>query len=951
MQTTIVKQVKSPISMEPAMRTQPRLKLLVTCMGIALAQWAPGSAMADSGVGVDTALGNALNPPGRSAIPRPVAADGYDTVRRSPSGQLYGLPPDVNDDTTTTAGGWQYKGGIDVGVLGGDANTRSTKFREYKDIGNGLYLNYFDLEAEKPDTANFLQAFGGGTGHNDQFYSLQFGRYNDWKTRLFYNETPHVFSSNFKPILTNNGTSTPTLDNGTPGGAGAVAATGAPAGATAAQIAAAQGANLIAYAKTLPDTEVGLVRKKGGIRFDKMVTDNWKVFGSYTRENREGERPFGFQDGNVEGVEPINYATNDFLAGASYADKLTSFNLLASASLFRNEIDYLYNRKALVAANGAPGTIAAIDYGSYTLAPDNNAFNLKGEYARKLPDFYKGRFSASVAWGTNRQDDAIRTPIRPDDAGFSSANIVQAAANGLAFNANNWNGVNGSPTSRSSSGLRLDTSLLNLSLSLNPLDELHLKGTYRHFETQNKSGTYYAYNPLTGQWGYGIQEGAFNTVAPLAMGGGTGCQPAPGFTLPVPGCTTGAVFATANPRSYFSPPRDNKQTNITMSADYDLGNTSSVEGVYERENFAHTYRERDETWEDKLKLTYVNRSLGNATLRMSYEDDRKRGSFYDPLVVTRSLVQDWMAFYGISYSRAALADMITKAGTGIYPTLPLLQTALVSGGGQFNTGGFMKSDQADRDQNIFNTRINYMPREDIDVGAMVQIKRARYPTNGFGAQRDDLNSYNLDFNYQANSATQFSAFVSRQEGKQLSIDNYATDPASGLAFTAATMQTYITPICGAALSMANLDCYLNNQRAVSSNVAMETKNTTNVIGFGLTHDFGKVKFGANYTYSKGVTAIARAFGATALTAANKTVEATYGAWPDIVTTQNALDLNVLVPVNKKTSVRFLYRYESMALSDWHYDPLPTMTTNFVAADFGPQKYSTRLVGVFLLHTF
>ena len=87
------------------MSTHPRMKMLVVCIGVALAQWGAGSALADSAVGVDMANGNALNPPGRSAVPRPMAEDGFDTVRHSPSGQLYGVPYDRSEETNKTEGG------------------------------------------------------------------------------------------------------------------------------------------------------------------------------------------------------------------------------------------------------------------------------------------------------------------------------------------------------------------------------------------------------------------------------------------------------------------------------------------------------------------------------------------------------------------------------------------------------------------------------------------------------------------------------------------------------------------------------------------------------------------------------------------------------------------------------------------------------------------------------
>src|SRR5450830_276843 len=203
------------------MTARPRMKMLAVSIGVALAQWG-GSALADSSTGVDMANGNALNPPGRSSVPRTLAEDGPDTVRHSPTGQLYGMPYDRSDERTKTESGWEYTGSIEAGVLGGDASNKSSQFRQYKDLKNGGYLNFFEVEADKPETGKFITAYGGGTGQNDQFYDLEFGRYNDWEVKLFYNETIHVFSDNWKLLYKGEGTGNLTLAGGLTTANGAV---------------------------------------------------------------------------------------------------------------------------------------------------------------------------------------------------------------------------------------------------------------------------------------------------------------------------------------------------------------------------------------------------------------------------------------------------------------------------------------------------------------------------------------------------------------------------------------------------------------------------------------------------------------------------------------------------------------------------------------------------------
>ena len=56
--------------------------------------------------------------------------------------------------------------------------------------------------------------------------------------------------------------------------------------------------------------------------------------------------------------------------------------------------------------------------GRFDLAPNNEHYNVKGEYARALPDFYRGNFTATVALGSMRQNDNLiaADPIRRSPA-------------------------------------------------------------------------------------------------------------------------------------------------------------------------------------------------------------------------------------------------------------------------------------------------------------------------------------------------------------------------------------------------------------------------------------------------------------------------------------------------------------------------------------------------------
>jgi hypothetical protein len=974
------------------------MKIIAACVGIALAQWSAGSAFADSAVGVDTALGNALNPPGRSAVPGRVADDGYDTVRRSPSGQLYGLPYDRSDEGgNKTESGWEYSGMVEAGVLGGDAGEKNALFRKYKDMKNGANLSYFEVEADKPDSAKFIQAFGGGTGQHDQFYGMQFGRYNDWKMKLFYNETSHVFTSNWKSLFNGEGTgsmstglaapvaiTTGTYTAGAAGYAGATSTCTAAApcfryggtiysnataqaaingiagtplvtpGGTAAQntgaIIAGSPQSNIALAisnrtAALPETELSLVRKKGGARFDMTLDNFWKGYASYSQEKRTGARPFAMNEGNIsyEIAEPIDYTTHELLAGLQYADSLTQANLRASLSMFRNNIGVLNVRDPLMSE--VTGN-SAIQTATYDLYPDNNAFNLKGEFARNLPDFYKGRFTATVSWGTNRQDDNLLPPISPaQNADLAAAGVTTLTGTNIGYAANtalvsNWNTT--AALSQQTSKQRIDNKLIDLGLSVKPSDDLNMKGSLRYYETDNRGG-YMSYNPLTGQFGRGLADANGLTNLDVIVGLRPGaavntignCYIPAGYPA-VAGCTFGFAGTVANGANVpvFGQARSTKQLNIGLSADYDLTRTSSLNAALEREEFKRNFRERDKTWEDKLKLGYVNRALGNTTLRTSFETDRKRGGVYN----YRTFEDLGTGLPGLTIAEQIAAIRAAVPGYTLNANL-------------FNRYSyyFRKYDQADRDQRIFNARLNVLAREDLDMGATVQLKNVAYPDSFYGLETDRQNSLTLDLNYQPSSGSTFYAFYSYQQGSK-----------------SMNLNSGVASLVNTACTLANLDLYgyaacsdniggTNGARPLASSWNSLNDDRNDVFGLGIQGEVGKARFGIDYTYSNSKTDISYAFGGGALSnvAATQLAQAAIAgsALPSMTFAQHTLNLNLLIPIDKRLSVRLFERYEIGKVKDWHYDGVVTAAvanydSGTLLLDAGPQSYRANVFGAF-----
>ncbi|MDR2154585.1 MAG: MtrB/PioB family outer membrane beta-barrel protein [Burkholderiaceae bacterium] len=890
----------------------PRQKLIAACVsalflpcGAALAQ----SSFGNSAVGADTALGNSFNQPGYGGNAVPAAApDSYDTVRHTPTGQLYGVPIDRPDDLQTkTASGWIYSGSFEVGLFGGSPDAKYAKWLEYRDPKKGLGLNWFDFQLEKPEGAFFINGYGGGVGQGDQFYDVQVGRYNDWRVRAFYNEIPHVFSTTFRERYTLAGNNltrvTPALN---PAAGIDIPATG----------------------------EIGLTRTRTGVRGDYTAVDNWRFFASATTEKREGRRPFGLNaDGSIEGFEPLDQRTTDFSVGTNYVKGKMAFNLRAGLSIFENNLSTLY----VTGANATTGVPNAAPADNYSIAPDNKNFSIKGD-GRYGFDFWNTRLTGSFSWSSSTQNSTI-TPLF-DGTGAFPAGAVAGLPAGSSWA--DWNGANGCGMIRCDSDLRIDTTMFNLGASTEPITDLTLRAGVRYLNNDNKSTPFISYNPYADYW---WQHDVAVTGAPTAAGN---------------------VPTLGNNISRIGRARSDKTLNYTLSGEYLIDRKQAVNLAYERENIEMTGRERDETHEDKFKLTYTGRNFfDKLTVRGSFENARKRGGTYDTFAGGMGVA---------SYMDAINQALQYNSQVGPVTAMPAYSlgalNAMLQSGGLLNmangtpfavaslaqlyvgSNGFQKTDIADRDRIVFNGRLNYSPREDIDLGLSGQYVRNKYPANHqISTDRETQNSLNLDANWQPSAQTQVGIWVSRQNQKIKAKEDYNAN----LVGTVVANQT---AQCGsAAVSISNFTCWFANNFNPNNSIPVDTNNTTNAIGLNLTHDFGWARLGVGYTYTKNNTSINHKYSATNLPTANQASYAITGDWPDMKSRTDSLELNLVKDFTRRLTMRLMYRLDKFSSKDWHYDYLqggPDGTVNAQGnslSDMGPLDFRVQTIAAYLQYKF
>ena len=899
-------------------------------------------ALAAAGARADTvgpAPGNALNPApvNPSTGGRWMFEEGLGTripAARTPSGLLYNIPLDPGDEVDPKdRPEWILSGVAEAGGILVRGDRRGMGFINYKDIRNAAYLDFFGLAAEKPAEARFVEVSGGAAGLRDQFYRLQVGRYNDWKVTAFFDGTPQAFTTSYRSLWNGLGSDNLGLRSLTPGGTTNAATTQT---------------NIQNAVASTDNSTLEILRQKAGVRIDKRMSDAWKVFAAFTSEKREGTMPFGTVfgggggGGNIETVQSIDTETHDMVAGTQFSDDRTSFNLRVSASFFRNNIDTLrIDNPLFITLNGTTGLSSTIfRQARYDTAPDNAHYNVKGEYARAFPELMRGSFTATVAAGTMRQNDNL---IAPTEYALTGGTVTA----GGASLANAWNTTGA--LSRQTADARIDTLLADLGLAFRPANALDVKGKVRYYETDNAM-QYLACNPLTGQWGRILNEGSGLSL--VGVNTTTGANPA-GTSANAYNATMCNLDATRALRlvpatgnvPIAAVPNDYRQVNASVSADYRIGRASSVNAAIEREGFHRDYRERDQTWEDKVKVGFVDRALGDGTMRLSYEYARRGGSDYNP--------NPYLPFLSASFGPDPAANGVA------------VQTWFHS------IDQFRSFDLADRRQSVLNARMNYAFHPTLDAAMTAQVRDADYPSEYGRTGRNRAGSLTFDVGYQAGSKAEVTGFYSFQsasmgqrgvhpnncvigstyyffsDGSVASATTGAAAPAAPAGTTLVATQNVSggnwREVCGSASATSPLF-------PLSRAWQVDSRDRNHVVGFGFKYDFGRAKLDAQATRSLGRTRIAYAYNPAGLGLTAVQAALAGDGMSDLTFAQTIVNASLWVPLQKDVSLRFLARFEAGRIRDWHYDGVavnPMPANNAAYLDAGPQDYRATAIGVFI----
>ncbi|MEN1971592.1 MtrB/PioB family outer membrane beta-barrel protein [Luteimonas sp. MJ204] len=556
----------------------------------------------DSGVGVDLQLGNAIDPDGMAQYG--CNADGMSWLsaerKRTPSGHLYPCVPDFGQPRELS-GGWLFSGALGIGYI--DINDeRNTNWLRFNNWSDGLVAR-LALAYTRPADGSHAGIRGARVNSDNQFIKATWGRAGHYRLEAFARSQPNVTSGAARSIWDGVGSDYLALKPGL-----------TPAGSTHAEVGAVSAAAMPQVLK--------VVRDKFGMSGSYMFSRQLTAYFGASHEQREGARPFGGafffafifpgSGGVYETPRPIDDSTFNVNGGLRYAGNEWNFDVGYSGSMFRTG-----NRRfSYEVPFGFPSLVPGfgnypLTLGEFAYEPENDYHNLKATATRKLEG--NGQFSVTASFSTSRQDDKLLPPMN-----CASGDQFGLTVPPFAFNCSDWNTT--AALSQRSADLSIDSSLVNARLVMRPAERVTVQGNLK-FHRQDYKGDYFAYNPLTGQYGYIAENGAQGSSVPLEMG------------VWDPELFPSVITRIRNL------PLDKDILEGSFGVDWRVNDKNTLGAFL---SFTRTDRDHREVarQEDTLaKLTWSSRAIDDVTLRANYSylDRKGRDYNYDPYHFTYSM--------------------------------------------------------------------------------------------------------------------------------------------------------------------------------------------------------------------------------------------------------------------------------------------------------------------------
>jgi MtrB/PioB family decaheme-associated outer membrane protein len=386
-----------------------------------------------------------------------------------------------------------------LGVRQVELNTNSSKFNEYRDIRNGLYLQKLRFEFLNTESSWLIEFNGRNLLLDDQFIRARIGDLgNRWSITVNNNKIPHrlsnkaltpffdrgngFFTVSERISIGNNGNGTPSL----------VPTTG--------QMAVNDSLIADYLGGHLRPVNLGIQREKtsASLELPRLGMLNFNL--NYSDERRNGNRstygPIGDRPPrtlNIQLPEPVSYTTREVHADAGFITNGFQANVNYLFSMFDNKIEsmrweniFLRPTSDLDYLTTVPGTPRNVsNFAQRSLAPDNFYHNISLSAGLNLP--LESRLTTTVALGFMRQDEELL----PYSFSTLGGDLNPNFGDGL-----NWNDPGKLP--RRTADAEMKTLRFDMDYKINPISTLNFRPFVRYYKLDN--------NTPTAQWKYVTQD-------------------------------------------------------------------------------------------------------------------------------------------------------------------------------------------------------------------------------------------------------------------------------------------------------------------------------------------------------------------------------------------------------------------------------------------------------------
>ena len=809
-----------------------------------------GALLATSAAGQADKPGNGLYP----ATPLPggqVDERGYQLYSRlsfSPSGIQYPLVIERDYlERETGSGeeqpGWVIGGLLELGWLLNAGTTDTASFREFADFSQAPMVGRFAFRAMAPDSGERVSLIGASPGRDDQYFQLEYRRPGNFRIGAWYNQIPHVFSTNAQVLWEGAGSGQLTLpDDLVPG-----------------ENSPEQVRNAL---RARPESTLKLERRRAGLFGAIQAAEHLELFFNAGTERRDGERPFGGTFayptlGQVaETIEPIDYVTHEIEAGLRFSSKRLHANLAYNGSFFINDTDSLVWENPGLSLFQPP---FVVERGRTALPPDNRFHQVKTDIAIVLP-VMRGRWTTSLAYNRKRQDDDLLPPT------ISSG---VASLNGTPVDLDLWNTV--AALSRTSAGARIRTALVQSEISLQPASRLRTAFEFRLVDERNDTD-FPSFNPITGEFGRIPVDGG------IVFDDGI-------FQPGVPG----ELIRIRNQ------PHATDELRFQAKADYRLTGRTTIAATASLHEKQFSHRQRDETTDRRIRLQVTDRSGPWASFRAAGEFARRSGDEYDP---------------------KPLAGFLSSALDGFVP--------LFSAGRQpLELADHREFDLASRDQWLADWQLRFRPGERSDIALSGRFVHDDFDA-GFGAEAQSRLSANVEWSYRFardGSAYVYYSFQDHHRDAR-GINDAGARAADGSAG-------------GPVFPLAN-------------RWRQNLDETNHAAGLGLTHQWGRFLFEADYTFGYARTRRGFEFASSAALAGATVPDDAGDDLPGQRFEHHLFNASVRFPLRRRIGARLFYRLESEHVADPAFagldDPILDNQLFLLAT---PEDFTAHVFGIFV----